>query len=338
MFMKQYRNTSVREALRAVKADLGPTALVLSTEMVAARGWRGWLGVREVQLTAAIDRVSEAKPPAPESRTADTRPAKKRPATDPLRGELVARLVACGLDRPLAEAVAAGIPDDDCRTTSMLGIRRALAAQLASLAAGDEPFARAEVFIGPPGVGKTTTIAKIAARERAQRGQLLGMVAADGFRAGAVEQLRTYADIIGAPFRVARSAVELKAALDTKQTVLVDTAGRSPRDPAVRDVLELLAKRRHVRTHLVMAADTSVSAARRIFDLYDEARPERLVVTKLDEADSIAPLLGLIRERRLPVSYIATGQQIPEDLDRATPALLAGAVLAETPLRQESGI
>jgi flagellar biosynthesis protein FlhF len=336
MFMKQYRNTSVREALRAVKADLGPNALVLSTEMVAARGWRGWLGVREVQMTAAIDRVPEAKPPAPESRTADTRQAKKRRAADPLRGELVARLVACGLDRPLAEAVAAGIPDDDCRATSMTGIRRALAAQLASLAAGEEPFARAEVFIGPPGVGKTTTIAKIAARERAQRGHLLGMVAADGFRAGAVEQLRTYADIIGAPFRVARSAAELKAALDTKQTVLVDTAGRSPRDPAVRDVLELLAKRRNVRTHLVMAADTSVSAARRIFDLYGEAHPERLVVTKLDEADSIAPLLGLIREHRLPVSYIATGQQIPEDLDRATPTLLAGAVLSETPI--EAGV
>ena len=334
MFLKHYRNTSVREALRAARADLGPDALVLSTDMVAAPGWRGWIGMREVQITAAVDRVSDARPPAPESRPADTRI--DRPA-DPIRSELVARLVACGLDRPLAEAVAAGIPDEECRGASTLGIRRALAAQLAALTAADEPFARAEVFVGPPGVGKTTTIAKIAARERAQHGRLLGIVAADGFRAGAVEQLRTYADIIGAPFRVARTAEELQAALNQRQrTLLVDTAGRSPRDAAVRDVLQVLARRRHVRTHLVVAADTSASAARRIFDLYREARPERLVVTKLDEADTMAPLLGLMRDRRLPVSYITAGQQIPEDLDRATPALLASAVLAEAPLMHES--
>jgi flagellar biosynthesis protein FlhF len=202
----------------------------------------------------------------------------------------------------------------------VLGIRRALAAQLASLAIEDEPYARAEVFIGPPGVGKTTTIAKIAARERARRGQLLGMVAADGFRSGAVEQ---------------RTADELQAALNSRQTLLVDTAGRSPRDAAVRDVLQVLSKRRNVRTHLVVPADTSASAARRIFDLYREARPERLVVTKLDEAETIAPLLGLIRDQRLPVSYVTAGQQVPEDLDRATPALLASAVLAEAPNMHE---
>ncbi len=338
MFLKQYRNASVREALRAARADLGPDALVLSTEMVAARGWRGWLGVREVQITAAIDRVSAVRPAAVESRPTDT--ASAQPVldrSDATRGELVARLVACGLDRPIAEAVAAGIPDEDCRGTSVAGLRRALAAELEALTAGEEPFARAEVFVGPPGVGKTTTIAKIAARERARHGRLLGMVAADGFRAGAVEQLRTYADIIGAPFRVARTADELNAALNARlqQPLLVDTAGRSPRDAAVRDVLQVLARRRHVRTHLVLAADTSASAARRIFDLYREAKPERLVVTKLDEADSIAPLVGLIRDRHLPVSYITAGQQIPEDLDRATAPLLASAVLAEAPLMHE---
>src|SRR5581483_4295578 len=254
---------------------------------------------------------------------------------DPLREEIVARLIACGLDRPVADAVAASIPDDECRATSTRGLRRAVAAQLTPLVAGDEPFARVEVFVGPPGVGKTTTIAKIAARERARHGRLLGMVAADGFRAGAVEQLRAYADIIGTPFRVVRTADELTSALSSKQTLLVDTAGRSPKDSAVQDLLRVLTKRRGVRTHLVMAADTSLSSARRIFDTYREARPERLVITKMDEADSIAPLVGLIRERQLPLSYITAGQQVPEDLDRATPALLAGAVLAEAPLMHE---
>ena len=236
--------------------------------------------------------------------------------------------------RPL---VAKSVPDAECRGATIAGLRRALAALLGPLAAGDEDFARAEVFIGPPGVGKTTTIAKIAARERAGHGRALGMVAADGFRAGAVEQLRIYATIIGSPFKVARNAEELDKALsDSRQPLLVDTAGRSPNDPAVRDLLQLLGKRRLVRTHLVMAADTSANSARRIFDAYEGARPDRLVITKIDEAESLNPLLAVLRERPLPVSFITAGQRVPEDLDRATPALLASAMLRELPLSDET--
>jgi flagellar biosynthesis protein FlhF len=328
MYSKRYCKPSVREALKAAREELGADALVLSTDLVAVAGWRGWLGAREVQMTAAVDRrVSEHRHPRVQSRQVDT---------DPVRGGLVARLVASGIDPALAEAVANSVPDDECRGASMGGLRRAMAALLGPMAAGDEDFARAEIFIGPPGVGKTTTIAKIAARERAGNGRALGMVAADGFRAGAVEQLRIYATIIGSPFKVARSAEELDKALSgARQPLLVDTAGRSPNDPAVRDLLQMVGKRRLVRTHLVMAADTSANSARRILDAYEGARPDRLVITKLDEAESLSPLLAVIRERALRVSFIAAGQRVPEDLDRATPALLASAMLREFPLSHE---
>jgi flagellar biosynthesis protein FlhF len=329
MYSKQYRKPSVREALKAAREELGADALVLSTDLVAVDGWRGWLGAREVQMTAAVDRtVSESRPPRKRSR---------QPDTDPVRDGLVARLVASGVDPALAALVAQSVPDAECRGATIAGLRRALAALLGPLTAGDEDFARAEVFIGPPGVGKTTTIAKIAARERAGHGRALGMVAADGFRAGAVEQLRIYATIIGSPFKVARNAEELDKALsNSRQPLLVDTAGRSPNDPAVRDLLQLLGKRRLVRTHLVMAADTSTNSARRILDAYDGARPDRLVITKIDEAESLNPLLAVLRERPLPVSYITAGQRVPEDLDRATPALLASAMLRELPLSDET--
>ena len=79
----------------------------------------------------------------------------------------------------------------------------------------------------------------------------------------------------------------------------------------------------------MIAADTSVASARRIFDTYQDARPERLVITKLDEADTLSPLVGLLRERALPISYFTAGQRVPEDLDRATPALLASAILRD---------
>ena len=330
MYSKRYCKPSVREALKAAREELGADALVLSTDLVSVAGWRGWMGAREVQMTAAVDRrVSESRPPRTRSRHVDTHPV----PTDPVRGGVVARLIASGIDPAFAELVARSVPDAECRSASIAGLRRALAALLGPLSAGDEDFARAEVFIGPPGVGKTTTIAKIAARERAGNGRALGMVAADGFRAGAVEQLRIYATIIGSPFKVARSAEELDKALSgARQTLLVDTAGRSPNDPAVRDLLQLVGKRRLVRTHLVMAADTSANSARRIFDAYDGARPDRLIITKIDEAESLNPLLAVLRERPLPVSFITAGQRVPEDLDRATPALLASAMLREFPL------
>jgi flagellar biosynthesis protein FlhF len=110
--------------------------------------------------------------------------------------------------------------------------------------------------------------------------------------------------------------------------VLIDTAGRSPSDHHVHDVLKTLDRRRHVRTHLVLAADTSASSARRVFDRFEAAHPSRVVITKVDEAESVMPLLGVIRERGLPVSYVAGGQRVPEDLERATPEWLAAAMLS----------
>ena len=277
MQVKQFRQPTVREALRAIREDLGPDALVLSTEMVAARGWRGWLGSRVVQLTAGVAaQPAPSRPAAAIRRSADTSAP---------RDGIVARLMASGLTRSLAEAVTEVMSPSERRGASLRELRRALATQMEAITAGEEAYARVEVFIGPPGVGKTTTIAKIAAQERARRGRPLGLVGADAFRAGAVEQLRAYAHIIGAPFRIARTIEELDQAMSSGRTpLLVDTAGRSPHDGGLRDLRRLLSSRRSVRTHLVMAADTSAATARRILDAYHDARPDRLVITKIDEA------------------------------------------------------
>jgi flagellar biosynthesis protein FlhF len=91
----------------------------------------------------------------------------------------------------------------------------------------------------------------------------------------------------------------------------------------------MLGRRKGIRTHLVLAADTSPASGRRIFDTYQDARPERLVITKLDEAETLSPLVNLLRERALPISYFTAGQRVPEDLDRATPAILASAILRD---------
>jgi len=331
MHIKQLYRTTVREALAAAREELGPGALVLSTELVPAQGWRGWMGQRIVRLTAATERKREDDIAAPQVSAIRTEVSESRHVR--LSGHqagVAARLTASGLSPAFAEAVAARMTSAECRLASDAVLRRAVSSEIEAQRGDDEAFERYEVFVGPPGVGKTTTIAKIAAQQRAGNGQPLGLVAADAFRAGAIEQLRSYAEVIGIPFRVARSAAELDRTLDaTRQTAFIDTAGQSPADSSFSDLFQVFAGRRGVRTHLVMAADTSPSAAKRILDRYAVLKPSRVVVTKIDETDSVIPLFNVVRDRGLPLSYLATGQRVPEDLHRATPAALAAALLQD---------
>jgi flagellar biosynthesis protein FlhF len=315
MQVKEFRQPTVREAFQAIREEFGPHALVLSSALVSARGWRGWVGQREVQVTAQAPAGwspdAERRPAEPVRRPADTiddvsplTPVAV-PAVPPViaapSGSLAARLVAAGIAPALAEAVAAGVPAKRQRALTADGVRDALAAHLATHAAGSEAFARVEVFVGPPGVGKTTTIAKIAAQEKAARRRALTVVAADAFRAGAVEQLRTFAAIIGAPFRTARTMADIEQAIAaTRGTLLIDTAGRTP-----------------------------VASAKRILARFEDARPDRVVVSRLDEAETPSDLFAWLIGTGLPVSYVTNGQRVPEDLARATPAVLAAALLCD---------
>jgi flagellar biosynthesis protein FlhF len=325
--LKRFRRETVKEALRAVREELGPDALVLSTRVVAAPGVKGWFGRRVVEVTAAAER-----PAVSEDRHVASEPPVVRQRADAARAadEITARLQAAGLDGALARDVADALPARHRRGASLELIRRTLMNQLAPLAAADEDYAPIEVFVGPPGVGKTTTIAKLAAQERARHGRRLGLMSADGFRVGAVEQLRLYADILGTPLTVARTPTELQSALEgLKRPMLLDTAGRSPSDDVSREMLRVLAGRRGVRTHVVLAAGTSGATARRVLDQFEDARPSRVVITKLDEAESVGPLMSVLKERQLPVSFLGTGQRVPEDLERATAPALASWVAGD---------
>ncbi|MGE3191593.1 MAG: hypothetical protein AB7N90_18055 [Vicinamibacterales bacterium] len=355
----------MKDALAAVRAELGPDALVLSTRFVPASGLRGLMGQRDVEVTAAADptlaevrqRQSASRPAAADepvarsagrhrtrhwsdepdegpggdtyapARGARSRPEAERPATDEA---LVARLMATGLDRALALEVVDALPKKARRTASLEALRKALSSRLGGMASGAERYAAIEVCVGPPGAGKTTTIAKIAAQERARRGARLSLLAADGFRVGAVEQLRLYAEIIGAPFSVARSAGDVDLAVtELSRPVLVDTAGRSPSDRGLAEMYSVLAGRKGVRTHLVLPATSSVRSAERILDAYQAARPDRVVLTRVDEADAWSPLLPMLRDRGLSLSYLGTGQAVPDDLERVTPALIASSLLGD---------
>lgn len=339
MYLTRFRRKSLQDALCAVRDALGPEALVLSTREVTAEGLQGWMGRREVEVTATAGRtgVPESRhlqSAVPVAHTASSDRRAGQEMTGEVRratAELIARLTATGMDPETATAVVDAHPAQKRRGATIESLRGTLEAQVGALVADDD-FAPVEVFVGPPGVGKTTTIAKIAARERARGGRRLGLVAADAFRVGAVEQLRLFADILGAPFTTARTPSELEQALDGgRRPLLLDTAGRSPSDDVARDMFKVLAGRAGVRTHLVIAANTPRELVRRVFDRFDDARPSRVVITKLDEAESLASLLPVLRERGLPVSYLGTGQHVPTDLERATPAALAAWIAGDAP-------
>lgn len=342
MTLKRFRSATVREALGLARAELGPTALVLSTKMVTAGGLRGWMGARVVEVTAAAGAgtMSESRPGAAEKRRLTVRSTRSDvPLAEPrglesLTESVLSRLTAVGLDKAFATEVASSLVSPKLRRNHLprTAIHDAVASRLQWLTSGSEAFARVEVFVGPPGAGKTTTIAKIAAQERARKGMRLSLLAADGFRVGAVEQLRLYADIIGTAFSVARTPDDVENALIGSRTpVLVDTAGRSPNDNASAALFDVLAHQPNVRVHLVVPASTTPAQLSRLVDAYAGVNPSRVVLTKLDEFDhSVAPLVGVLKQRDLPVSWFGTGQRVPEDLERATPTGFAARILGET--------
>lgn len=330
MTPQRFRSSSVRDALAQARQTLGPSALVLGTRLVPAAGWRGWLGGREVEVSAfASPDVSKNRRPGSADEAVTTTSEPRRPVTD----SLVARLIATGIDRDLAELAVQDIPVDRRRDASQGQIREALASSLKPLAGQGPVLAGINVFVGPPGVGKTTTIAKIAAQARARGEGRYRLVAADGYRVGAVEQLRLYADIIGCPFSVARTPDEaVQAVAGSDVPVLVDTPGLSPANEEAAALFAALGSIPGVRAHLVVPGNTTVRDFDRLWERFAPVGPGRVVMTKVDEAESVMPLVRALRQRELPVSLIGLGQRVPEDLVEGEPETIAACLLGQVPV------
>jgi flagellar biosynthesis protein FlhF len=190
---------------------------------------------------------------------------------------------------------------------------------------------RVVALVGPTGVGKTTTVAKLAARCALQAGRRVGLITIDTFRIAAAEQLKKYAEIIGVPTHVAMDAAGFRSAvsdLADRQLVFVDTAGQSPKDEArLVELLELFPEGVSAEVHLVLAVTTRSRDLEKILRYYSPLRPTRLLLTKLDETDCHGPLFGLPLVSRLPVSYLTTGQNVPDDIEEATPGAIADYLL-----------
>lgn len=254
--------------------------------------------------------------------------------------EMYVKMVEAEVDRELADEVVSQVRHslgrDELGDASL--VRSAALSALAEAIpiakpgrgrTGDGPLTIA--LVGPTGVGKTTTIAKLAAAYKLRRGQRVGLITTDTFRIAAVEQLRTYASIISVPLRVVMSPAEMASACRAMadcDVVLIDTAGRSPRDgQRVEELSAYLEAAQPDETHLVLSATAGPSALRSAAKGFSMAGPDRMIFTKLDEAESVGTVVSMVHALGLPLSFVTTGQEVPDHIEPGRADRLARLVL-----------
>jgi flagellar biosynthesis protein FlhF len=185
----------------------------------------------------------------------------------------------------------------------------------------DTDKCRVVALVGPTGVGKTTTIAKLAANYRLREKRRVGLITVDTYRVAAVEQLRTYADIIDLPMEVVATPREMREAvarMNHLDLILMDTAGRSPRDEVkIQELKSMLAEAEPDDVHLVLSSTASAKSLIATTERFADVGTTAVLLTKLDEANSLGHLVSLVRECRLPVSYLTDGQNVPDDIQVA---------------------
>lgn len=342
MRVRKFEGATMRDAIAKVKAELGDQAVIISTRQVR----RGLLGTA-VEISAAIDTDDVAPAPSfdgpsnggpaplPAAQAAQAaqevekqigslrselrslralvRTSGESRGTTELRAELAAlRKLVEGVHRSKAPAAAAA--------PAAPGRARA------TTAAHDAPLTASStghivMLVGPTGAGKTTTIAKLAARAALIDERRVGVVTLDNYRVGGVDQIRTFTDLIGVPLQVAENPAQVGDLIDPSHDLtLIDTAGRSPRD---RDAIEELATHidgLDIEIHLVIPAGATAAQVDELVQRYSPLRPTRLLFTKVDEYEH-APELALAPARtRLPITWVTTGQAVPEDIEQPTSA------------------
>jgi len=176
-------------------------------------------------------------------------------------------------------------------------------------------------FIGTTGVGKTTTIAKLAAQLIFTAKKKVGLISIDNYRIAAMEQLKTYASILGIPCFPAFNRKDLLFALkrmEGRDVVLIDTAGQSHYDkPRITELKNMIAGDSFISSHLLMSVSTTDSEMNKAATNFSPLEFQSYIFTKVDEAERCGSVINQIMKLPLPISYITTGQNVPEDIERA---------------------
>lgn len=240
---------------------------------------------------------------------------------DPLKAELMRTMLSCGfspmLSRKLVEALPKGLDMDK----GMKWIKAALQHNLRVVDAGADLISRGGIIalVGPTGVGKTTTVAKLAAKAVLKYGtKRVALITTDSYRIGAHEQLKIYGRILNVPVHAVKDEAELQltlADLQRSHLVLIDTVGMSQRDKRISEQIEFLCgKGSRVRRYLLLPATAQNITLDDILRAYRGTGMEGVILSKLDESPAIAPAIDCMIRHGLDLHYVTNGQRVPEDL------------------------
>lgn len=247
--------------------------------------------------------------------------------------ELLRRLMGLELSPDICRELVARVDDTDNLDRAWRKVLHHLAGELP--VAGEQLLDQGGVvaIIGPTGVGKTTTVAKLAARFCLRHGSRhVALVTTDSFRIGAREQLNTYGRILDVPVRSAGTVEELNNALNAfcdRRLILVDTAGMSQRDVRLSEQLSMLsAGNQPVRSFLALPATTQQAALEQAIKAFSAVQLDACILTKIDEAASLGGVFSAVIHSGLPMAFTTDGQKVPEDLQLARPHSLVGRAVA----------
>jgi flagellar biosynthesis protein FlhF len=445
MLVKTFQAPSMAEALRMVKSELGPDAMILSTKKETTDGVLGMFSKQVYRVTAAIDPTQKpSPPPATPPVVKREAPVRERTAREEMESSMLAPLarelrglrdMVDALTRREEESRAAGkaakeaepaeAPDSGINLSNIPrsdldNIKKLLLATLAKSREGgdtvdkaaqeptesersnelepsgkkqtteyaplaqelaDSGIASARIgtildtirmlphqndgttdkgrlgdafghlisfagtlklkqnaprviaLVGPTGVGKTTTTAKLAAMYALNHGNQVALITMDIFRVGAVEQLKTYSRIMGIPLEVASTPRELEKAFEKHSScdlIFIDTAGRSHKDKEKLDEMRtFLENKVPIDVYLCLSATTKDRELEEILHRFSIFQISKLVFTKIDECESFGNIVNLLMKDNLPIAYFTTGQRVPEDIEVATPEKLADMFIRE---------
>lgn len=242
---------------------------------------------------------------------------------EPVRALVIEKLLALGLSEPMADQLACFMPEDIADTDAWDCALELLAGQLSTT--NDDIMRRGGVIalVGPTGVGKTTTVAKLAAQFAKRHGaDQVALITTDTFRIGAFEQLATFGRIIGCPVKQAKDHEELAVLLtqlSQRKLILIDTAGMSQRDVRLAEKLSALVHnvRVKIKSYLVLSATSQARVMQETVDHFKRISLAGCIFTKLDECLSLGEIINVAVQNALPVSYLTNGQRVPEDIDVA---------------------
>lgn len=351
MRVKKFSAKTINEAVAQMKKEFGSDAVVLNTKLVKSGGFFGLFRKKSYEVIGAIDpNLNQTKSPKPVTQKNKSKPLNNQQVSSQdshnrqewtnsiqtLYQLLLKKDVGHSVALELIKSVLRAVPKQEWNDLPRL--KNQLREALQSYFLNSEPWdftdqqQKIVVFIGPTGVGKTTTIAKLAANYHLIANQNVGLITIDTYRIGAVDQLKTYANIIDVPLKVAYSINELKEAIasfNQQDLILIDTAGRSHSNAMQMAELQAVIKEIAAEVYLVISASTKNQDLIAIINSFKELAIDSLVITKLDETESYGILLQAPTYAKKPIAFITNGQSVPDDIELADVNNLTNLVLGE---------